>query len=157
MRSEDFDADTTNLDLHKLEYEYLTAIEAFTLSKKYDIPLHPKYTYCYNDVTIDDLNSLIDLIERGKSTFNQDEGMQLDLSYEKRVLEIIGVPHIIRDNKIIIDKDHAYSLLVTLSGKLPEKETTIEAVNEVSPVEIKNKLQHTSVLVWVDLKNQKKD
>ena len=139
MRSEDFDADTTNLDLHKLEYEYLTAIEAFTLSKKYDIPLHPKYTYCYNDVTIDDLNSLIDLIERGKSTFNQDEGMQLDLSYEKRVLEIIGVPHIIRDNKIIIDKDHAYSLLVTLSGKLPEKETTIEAVNEVSPVEIKNK------------------
>ena len=139
MRSEDFDADNTNLDLHKLEYEYLTAIEAFTLSKKYDIPLHPKYTYCYNDVTIDDLNSLIDLIERGKSTFNQDEGMQLDLSYEKRVLEIIGVPHIIRDNKIIIDKDHAYSLLVTLSGKLPEKETTIEAVNEVSPVEIKNK------------------
>ena len=108
MRSEDFDADNTNLDLHKLEYEYLTAIEAFTLSKKYDIPLHPKYTYCYNDVTIDDLNSLIDLIERGKSTFNQDEGMQLDLSYEKRVLEIIGVPHIIRDNKIIIDKDHAY-------------------------------------------------
>ena len=52
MRSENFDKDNNDLDLHKLEYEYLTSIEAFTLSKNYDIPLHPKYTYCYNDVTI---------------------------------------------------------------------------------------------------------
>lgn len=139
MRSENFDAENTDLDLHKLEYEYLTAIEAFSLSKDYNIPLHPKYTYCYNDVTIEDLNSLIDLIEKGKTTFNQDEGMQLDLSYQKRILEIIGVPHIVRDEKIIIDKDHAYALLVTLPKRLSEKETTIEAVNEVSPVEIKNK------------------
>ncbi len=139
MRSENFDAENTDLDLHKLEYEYLTAIEAFSLSKDYNIPLHPKYTYCYNDVTIEDLNSLIDLIEKGKTTFNQDEGMQLDLSYQKRILEIIGVPHIVRDGKIIIDKDHAYALLVTLPKRLSEKETTIEAVNEVSPVEIKNK------------------
>ena len=63
----------------------------------------------------------------------------MDLSYPKRVLEIIGVPHIVRDGKIIIDKDHAYALLVTLSKRLPEAKTTIEAVNEVSPVEIKNK------------------
>ena len=139
MRSEKFDEENNNLDLHRLEYEYLSSIEAFSLSKEYNIPLHPKYTYCYNDVTIEDLNSLIDLIEKCKSTFNKDEGMQLDLSYQKRILEIIGVPHTIHDNKIIIDKDHSYSLLVTLSKKLPEKETTLDAVNEVSPVEIKNK------------------
>lgn len=139
MRSEKFDEENNNLDLHRLEYEYLSSIEAFSLSKEYNIPLHPKYTYCYNDVTIEDLNSLIDLIEKCKSTFNKDEGIQLDLSYQKRILEIIGVPHTIHDNKIIIDKDHSYSLLVTLSKKLPEKETTLDAVNEVSPVEIKNK------------------
>ncbi len=138
-RSENFDKDNTELDLHKLEYEYLTAIEAFSLSKDYGIPLHPKYTYCYNDVTIDDLNSLIDLINKSKSTYKQNEGMQLELSYPKRILEIIGVPHTVRDGKIIIDKDHSYSLLVTLSKRLPQKNTTIEAVNEVSPVEIKNK------------------
>ena len=139
MRSEKFDADNNNLDLHKLEYDYLTSIEAFSLSKEYDIPLHPKYTYCYNDVTIDDLNSLIELLEKSKSNFSKEEGIELDLSYPKRVLEIIGVPHIVRDEKIIIDKDHAYALLVTLPKKLPEKDTTIEAVNEVSPIEIKNK------------------
>ena len=139
MRSENFDEDNNDLDLHKLEYEYLTSIEAFTLSKKYNIPLHPKYTYCYNDVTIQDLNHLIDLIEKGKSTYKQDEGIKLDLSFQKRTLEVIGVPHTVRDGKIVIDKDHAYALLVTLSKKLPQKESTIEAINEVSPVEIKNK------------------
>ena len=139
MQSENFDANNTDLDLHKLEYEYLTSVEAFGLSKKYNIPLHPKYTYCYNDVTIGDLNSLIDLLEKSKPTYKQDEGIRLEMSYPKRILEIIGVPHTVRDGMIIIDKDHAYALLVTLSKRLPEAKTTIEAVNEVSPVEIKNK------------------
>ena len=137
--SEKFDENNNDLDLHKLEYEYLSSIEAFTLSKKYDIPLHPKYTYCYNDVTIQDLNCLIGLLEKSKSTYKQDEGMKLELTPEKRILEIIGVPHLVRDDKIVIDKDHAYALLVTLSKKLPQRETTLEALNEVSPVEIKNK------------------
>ena len=139
MRSENFDEQNNELDLHRLEYDYLSSIEAFTLSKNYGIPLHPKYTYCYNDVTIQDLNALIDLIEKGKSTYKQNEGIKLDMSFQKRTLEVIGVPHIVRDNKIIIDKDHAYALLVTLSKKLPERKTTLEALNEVSPVEIKNK------------------
>ena len=137
--SENFEENNNDLDLHKLEYEYLSSIEAFTLSKKYNIPLHPKYTYCYNDVTIQDLNSLIDLLEKSKSTYKQDEGMKLELSPEKRILEVIGVPHLVRDDKIVIDKDHSYALLVTLSKKLPQRETTLEALNEVSPVEIKNK------------------
>ena len=139
MRSEKFDAESTNLDLHKLEYEYLPSTEAFGLSKDYNIPLHPKYTYCYNDVTIQDLNSLIDLIEKGKSGYKPGGELKLDLSYPKRTLEVIGVPHTVRDGKIIIDEDHSYALLITLSKKLPQKDTTLEAVNDVSPVEIINK------------------
>lgn len=136
MRSENFD-DT--LDLKRLEYDYIPSVEAFKLSKDYNIPLHPKYTYCYNDVTVEDLNALIDLIEKSKSTYTQSEGIKLDLEYPKRVLEVIGVPHTVRDGKIIIDADHSYALLVTLSKKLNPHKSTLEAVNEVSPVEIKNK------------------
>ena len=132
MRCENLDKD---LDLHRLEYDYIPSEEAFELSKKYEIPLHPKYTYCYNDVTINDLNGLIDLIQ----TSPDGDEIKVDLSYQKRVLEIIGVPHIVRDGKIIIDKDHSFALRNTLTGKLPEMKTTIEAVNEVSSVEIKNK------------------
>ena len=139
MRSEKFDSENNDLDMHKLEYEYISSIEAFTLSKNYDIPLHPKYTYCYNDVTIQDLNGLIDLIDKSKSTFKQFNELHLDMSFQKRTLEVIGVPHTVRDGKIIIDKDHSYALLITLSKKLPERKTTLEALNEVSPIEIINK------------------
>ena len=139
MRSEAFNKDDNDLDLNRLEYDYISSAEAFRLSKDYNIPLHPKYTYCYNDVTVDDLNSLIDLIEKSKSDYNRDEGIKLDLSFSKRVLEVIGVPHIVRDDKIIIDKDHSYALLVTLSKRLDKAECSLDAVNIVSPVEIKNK------------------
>ena len=139
LNSDKFDKENTKLDLYTLEHEYLPASEAFELSKEYNIPLHPLYTYCYHDVTINDLNSLIDLINDCKDTYVPDEGMKLDLSYPKRVLEVLGVPHILEKDKIILDKDHSYALLNTLTGTLPEKETTIEAVNEVSPVEIKKK------------------
>ena len=127
------------LDLHRLEYDHIPSTEAFKLSKKYNIPLHPKYTYCYADVTVDDLNSLIDLIIKCKSSYIPNEGIKLDLSYPKRILEVIGVPHTVRDGKIIIDKEHSYALLSTLVDKLPKKDDTLEALNEISPVEIKNK------------------
>ena len=139
MRSENFDKDNNDLDLHKLEYDYLSAVDALRLSKDYNIPLHPKYTYCYNDVTIQDLNGLIDLIEKSKADYKPGEELKLDMSYQKRVLEIMGVPHTVRDGKIVLDKDHSYAILVTLSKRLPEMKTTIEAVNEVSPIEIKDK------------------
>ncbi len=131
--------ESDDLDLNRLEHDYIPSIEAFKLSKKYKIPLHPKYTYCYGDVTVDDLNALIDLIIKCKSSYSPDEGMKLDLTYSKRILEVIGVNPIVRDGKIVIDKDHSYALLATLVDKLPKKEDTLEALNEVSPVEIKNK------------------
>ena len=128
-----------NLDLGRLEYDYLPAKEAFELSKKYDIPLHPKYTYCYNDVTIEDLNALYDLLMECKDTYSPENGIKLKLSYPKRTLEIIGVPHIVRDGEIIIDADNSYALISTLVDRLPKKDTTIEALNEISEIEIKNK------------------
>ena len=132
-------SDDDGLDLGRLEYDYLPAKEAFELSKKYNIPLHPKYTYCYNDVTIDDLNALYDLLMESKDSYSIEEGIKLKLSYPKRTLEMIGVPHIVRDGEIVIDADNSYALLATLVDRLPKKDTSIEALNEITPIEIKNK------------------
>ena len=132
-------SDDDDLDLGRLEYDYLSAKEAFELSKKYNIPLHPKYTYCYNDVTIDDLNALYDLLMESKDSYSIEEGIKLKLSYPKRTLEMIGVPHTVRDGEIVIDTDNSYALLATLVDRLPKKDTTIEALNEITPIEIKNK------------------
>jgi len=139
QKSDKFDSTDETLDLHRLEYDYIPATEAFKLSEEYDIPLHPKYTYCYNDATVNDLNSLIDVILENKSKYSPENGLTIDLDYRKRVLEIIGVPHTVKDGKITIDKDHSYALINTLSDNIPVKEHTLEALNEVSPIEIKNK------------------
>ncbi len=95
-KSDKFDSTDETLDLHRLEYDYIPATEAFKLSEEYDIPLHPKYTYCYNDATVNDLNSLIDVILENKSKYSPENGLTIDLDYRKRVLEIIGVPHTVK-------------------------------------------------------------
>lgn len=71
QKSDKFDSTDETLDLHRLEYDYIPATEAFKLSEEYDIPLHPKYTYCYNDATVNDLNSLIDVILENKQNILQ--------------------------------------------------------------------------------------
>lgn len=137
--SNKFKEEKPDLNLHDLEYSYISAKEAFELSEKYNIPLHPKYTYCYNDVSIEDLNSLICLIMKSSNEYDFDKGITLELSYPKRVLEIIGVPHTIRDNKIVLDKDHSYALINTLVKKLDKDDSTLKALNNVLTIEIKNK------------------
>jgi len=143
------------------QYSYISAEESFEISKKYDVPLHPLYTYCYNDISIEDLNSLIKWINRYKDDFDsisldneidKNKEFKLDLSFEKRILEIIGVPHRVEgridkndDIKIILDYDDAYALFNTLVSEIELDDTnilnisTIDALNNISPVEIKNK------------------
>lgn len=139
QKSDAFNGENNNLDLHRLEYDYIPASEAFELSKKYNIPLHPKYTYCYNDVTINDLNSLIDIIIENKTNYDTENGITIELDYRKRILEVMGVPHTVNNNKITIDKDHGYALINTLIDNIPIEKHTLDALNKVSPIEIKNK------------------
>lgn len=127
------------LELERLEKGDLSSKEAFEISKKYDVPLHPLYTYCYNDVTIADLNSLIELILENKDKYDDEKGLELPLDYRKRVLEIIGVPHIIDGEKIVIELDDAYALINTLVAKLDEGDSTLESLNNILDIEIKNK------------------
>ena len=152
----DSNPDLTLENLGKLEmpeYSYISAEEAFEISKKYDIPLHPLYTYCYNDISMKDLNSLIKWINKYKKSYDEnDKEFKLDLSFEKRILEIIGVPHKIEgridkneDVKVILNPDDAYSLIHTLSKEISKDDlhnpniSTLEALNNVSPVVIKDK------------------
>ncbi|KZX14794.1 DNA polymerase II large subunit [Methanobrevibacter cuticularis] len=142
-----------DLDLEKLgdfknkENSYISAKDAFEISKKYDVPLHPNYTYSYNDVSIEDLNSLIKWISKFKNSFIEDEELKLDLSYSKRILEIIGVPHTLEGKEnpqVVLNSDDAYSLIHTLTEELAiednlKNDSTLNAVNKISAIEIKIK------------------
>ena len=111
---------------------------AFSLSKKYEIPLHPEYTYFYHDVTKKDLNSLRKWLNKAIDDVNINSDLELEISPKKRILEVLGVPHQVKDEKIVLGLDEAYALIRTLKEPLETEGTisTLEALNQVSPVEI---------------------
>lgn len=92
--------------------------EAFILSSKYDVPLHPKFTYDYQDVSISDINSLIKSLAVFSKKYNYlgslDENLKMDICPEKRILEILLVQHKNVDGKIIIDNEDSFALFKTL-------------------------------------------
>lgn len=128
------DDDDLNLD----DFSDINSEYAFELSKKYNVPLHPKYTYFYHDVSINDLNELRGWIYRNYNDSDDLNDLELDIEPPKRILEILGVPHLVKDNKVTIEEDHAYALINTISQNLDVSKgnSTLDALNEVSPVEI---------------------
>ena len=76
--------------------------EAVEISLKFNIPLHPRYTYHYNEVKKEELKKIAEWIINGRI-----ENDKLILNYDKeckRILEELLVPHIVKDKKIIIEE-----------------------------------------------------
>ncbi|RLG42261.1 MAG: DNA polymerase II large subunit [Thermoproteota archaeon] len=115
--------------------------EAIRLSLLYNVPLHPRWTYFWHDITIDQLSALYDALRAGDVRENM---IQVDLNEEiKEILEAIGVPHEVDGQKIVIKGGDAKSLIVTLGGLEGEanwgekaKWDVLSAINELSPVKI---------------------
>jgi len=130
------------IDLDLKLADKLSAKKAFKLSEDYNVPLHPDYTYFYHDVSIKDLNNLREWLFEKIEDLEEEKDFIIDTSPEKRILEVLGVPHKykkVEDSfKVILDYDHAYTLTKTLALPLEDEDTisTLEAVNKVSPVEI---------------------
>ncbi|SFL27917.1 DNA polymerase II large subunit [Methanobrevibacter olleyae] len=137
-------------NLNSLETKKLTVEEAFKITEEFNVPLHPEYTYYYKDISIKDLvnlsewlNTKRDYLENG---YNNREDLELDLSYQKRILEVIGLCHRLVDGKVIIDKDHAYSLLKTIGEDYSKyladdyyNMSVVDIINENIDFEIKDK------------------
>lgn len=135
--------DSDNLNLDSLKNNPISSPEAFELSKKYKVPLHPQYTYFYHDASLEEINNLHSWLYENISYENiTDKKFEneviLDIKPEKRILEILGVEHRVEDNQIIINPDDAYALLNTLPKPLSRDEDleTLAAINQVSLVEI---------------------
>lgn len=134
-----------NVDLIELEHKKLTVQEAFDYTYTYNVPLHPIYTYYYNDISINDLINLKSWLDTERDSFVETEDLILDVAPEKRILEVLGVPHKFREGKVIIDKNDAYALLKTvfndytsaLDKKIRDK--TIDVLNKDLDFEVKDK------------------
>jgi DNA polymerase II large subunit len=129
---------------------------AFELSEKYGVPMHPLYTYDYNDITPDELVALARTLAASKIQ-SEDGGLFGVESVTTEgadaalvdALERLCIPHF-SGSSIIIKGGHAQSLLATLgftkNGKLGTKSallegydtkmSTLEIVNSVAPFKV---------------------
>ncbi|MEM3252919.1 MAG: DNA polymerase II large subunit [Candidatus Micrarchaeaceae archaeon] len=139
----------------------VTFDSAYALSFEFGVPLHPAYTFEFQNSTKEDLEYAAKAIARSaKITYSGSEtlfGVEKMLVENderiKRTFELINLPHKIEENSIAIYGDYAKALLASLGfasgkeGSLQINELTLdkyqndakdalEFVNDVSPVRI---------------------
>ncbi len=74
---------------------------AIKISEELGVPLHPRYTYFYHDLTLEDLKVLHELLKRGEE---REGRFYLPISQEKRLLELLGVPHTLEGDSIVLQE-----------------------------------------------------
>ncbi|MHA1868044.1 MAG: DNA polymerase II large subunit [Candidatus Heimdallarchaeaceae archaeon] len=120
-----------------------TAEEAIGLSLLLDIPLHPEYTYHWNDISI---SAYIQLREYISLYYNNAENLEIPNNEKiKHILEEICIPHSIKEDKILFG-EHSQTLLISLGFKngnlLPienKAKTVVQAINFYNYIQVRDK------------------
>lgn len=152
-----------NLQLEKAggfckDYFNVSFDQAIEYSRKYNIPLYPKYIYYWAQIDYKQFLGLIDWMGHGKNK----EGFVLPYSLTdkerfnlgKRALELIGCPHKVLGDSVIIEGIDSKSLLFNLGiesfdnfesnfeniiRKVPSEGVVIDVLNTLSNISIKDK------------------
>jgi len=119
--------------------------DAFAASEKYGVPLHPRFTLVWRDISAEDLSHLREHIAKNGRL----EG-RLEMPVEprsKRSLELLLLPHKVRENTVILDGEGT-ALLTRCLGLNPDLTAreiditglgTLEAVSRMSGVTIRDR------------------
>ncbi|MBU7029734.1 MAG: DNA polymerase II large subunit, partial [Theionarchaea archaeon] len=102
---------------------------AITISEQHRTPLHPKYTYFWNYLEKEDLEALL---EWDKKTYSHKT---------KEILEVLGVPHKVREGEFIIESP---AFFACLNKELYNPELDVlQAVSTMAGFPIKAKCLYT--------------
>lgn len=129
---------------------------AYGISKRYGIPMHPKYIYDYSEISMQELRAISDCISKsevekeGESLFSikritlpKGEGTSI-----VEAIERLCIPHFEGKSSITIDGEHAQSLLASLGFAddsamdmskaiaYDDSKTVLENVNAVAPFKV---------------------
>ena len=116
--------------------------EVVKLSKELGIPLHPKFIYYYTALKKEGLELLVK--EFKEMQFSEEKYFLNKKDETKKLLEKIGVPHSIEENKIVFEKEIGEALRLTFGAEkdnalLLVSENILESLSNISGVKIKNK------------------
>jgi len=120
-----------------------TVEEAFKISRTLKIPLHPRYTYFWDQITVQGLTHLRASIRKAESDSTQSLKLTFDPEV-KEILERLCVPHRVKDSKIMIEGDEAKTLLECLKPAVehaftPQKNGPRELIEDLSGIQIMDK------------------
>ncbi|ACV25128.1 DNA-directed DNA polymerase II large subunit [Methanocaldococcus fervens] len=109
--------------------------EAVKFALETKTPLHPRYTYHWHDVSKEDIILLRNWLLKGKE--DDFEGKKVwivgleteDDKKAKRILELIGCCHLVRNKKVMIEE--YYPLLYSLGYDVENKKDLIENIDEI--------------------------
>jgi len=134
--------------------------KAKELSKKYNIPLHPRFIFYWTEINKDHFLGLIDWLKyskvNGKLILPYSKSDQEKFERGKRALELLGVEHEVSIGHVILSGENSKALLANLGidfekvmeGNLREFidkkifeffENVLDTINSASEFEIKDK------------------
>ena len=145
--------------LEKIDYYNISLDDAIKYSEEWGVPLHPKYIFYWTQITTEDFFELIKWFKYAE--FQSDlllpwtKKDREKFSKGKRALEILGVPHAVSIEKVVLNRDVGRAFLLNLGldiNKILDLKsnffeiqnrvlvgTTLETVNSLSKFRIKDK------------------
>jgi len=130
--------------------------EAMKFSEKFDVPLHPSYIYYWTQIDYGAFLGFVDWfqhsrVSEGKLLFPYNSSEKERFQVGKRVLELLGVPHSVSTENVLLEVNETQALLVNLgfekdyAGELHidfdfrGKKDVLEVINKLSRFKIKDK------------------
>jgi DNA polymerase II large subunit len=133
------EAEKAGLQISGINPERLNAAQVWNMARKYEIPLHPKYTYTWHDLTLDEYDELSQLIKNG--TEHEDGTLTVDEKATTHLGNLL-TPHTHdKENQTVtLDTDHSLTIQnCTSTTATQNAEHVMQAVNNASPVRIREK------------------
>lgn len=136
-------------DIYKVSLE-----EALKISEKLHIPLYPKYIFYWSQISKEQFKSLIcwlivSKIEDNKIIFPYSKKDKEKFALAKRALELLGVPHLVTLENVVIKGEVSKAVLINLGLKekppfsylssLNTFENVLDFINSKSEFKIKDK------------------
>jgi DNA polymerase II large subunit len=128
----------------------VSGAEAVQISKAVPVPLHPKYTYHWKDISKEELSTLTNWLKNSQVKTDPELNKIVTKiivpkdDAGKRVLEILGVPHVMATEFVVIEKGDAIAFFAQFGNFEFEKFTTegidaFEIIEKISTVKIRDK------------------
>ncbi len=121
-----------------------SAKEAINLSKKFAVPLHPKYTDYWGNISVSDLSTLREALIAGYD--NKTKKLILkNRTTVKEILERAFVTHVVNENCLILDDATItiYETIFNLNHRefvdMKNEDNVFDYFSSISPIKIRNK------------------